>query len=353
MKQAALRLFACPECKGKLALTKRIVRDAEIIKGVLTCVSCKRTYPIINEVPRLLPDSLLSSEVISRFPSECRALDITRPHAKLDLFSRTQQKTVRGFGYEWQQFSQLYKEYKAQFLDWIWPLSERFFKGKRVLDAGCGTGRHAYYAAQFGAKEVVAFDLGPAIDVAHKNTKHMGVHCVQADIFHLPFKKGIFDFVYCIGVLHHLPQPKQGFVKLVETLAPRGTISIWVYGKEGNAVLPLFNVLRKTVFSRLPLVLNNTLAALMNIPVTLIAFTYSLLKPLSAIHQILPQYEFLCYLGKLNWRIRQSIIFDQMLAPVAYYLPKNVVQDWFTSARLKNTFISWRNKNSWRGVGTL
>jgi magnesium-protoporphyrin O-methyltransferase len=43
-------------------------------------------------------------------------------------------------------------------------------RGRRVLDAGCGSGRHAYYAARFGA-EVCAIDLGPAVEVARRNTR--------------------------------------------------------------------------------------------------------------------------------------------------------------------------------------
>ena len=46
--------------------------------------------------------------------------------------------------------------YEEQFLDWLYPIDRAFFPGKRVLDAGCGTGRHAYLASRFGAREVVA-----------------------------------------------------------------------------------------------------------------------------------------------------------------------------------------------------
>ena len=35
---------------------------------------------------------------------------------------------------------------------------------RRILDAGCGTGRHAYFAASYGAREVVALDLSGAVE---------------------------------------------------------------------------------------------------------------------------------------------------------------------------------------------
>ncbi len=42
-------LEKCPKCKGELKL----------IKGeVLICKSCKRWYPIIDDIPHMLPDEL-------------------------------------------------------------------------------------------------------------------------------------------------------------------------------------------------------------------------------------------------------------------------------------------------------
>ncbi|KKP88460.1 MAG: Methyltransferase type 11, partial [Berkelbacteria bacterium GW2011_GWA2_35_9] len=93
-------------------------------------------------------------------------------------------KTINGFGYEWTNFSKLYKEYEQQFLDWIHPITPDFFKNKLVLDAGCGTGRHSYYATRFGA-ETVGMDLSIAVDVAQKNAgNNLRTHIIQADIFH-------------------------------------------------------------------------------------------------------------------------------------------------------------------------
>jgi len=40
-----------------------------------------------------------------------------------------------------------------------------------------------------------------------------------------------FDFIYSIGVLHHTPDTRAAFLRLVPLLKPGGTIAIWVYGK--------------------------------------------------------------------------------------------------------------------------
>ena len=62
------------------------------------------------------------------------------------------------FGYEWDRYSDIYPEYEQQFLNWISPLDSEDFIGKDILDAGCGMGRNSYYALQYGAKYVTAFD---------------------------------------------------------------------------------------------------------------------------------------------------------------------------------------------------
>ena len=137
-----------------------------------------------------------------------------------------------------------------------------FFEGKRVLDAGCGTGRHAYLAARFGAREVVAVDLSGAVDAARVNLEALdNVHVVQGDLLRLPLRPadrgGGFDLIYSIGVLHHLPDPHAGFRSLLPYLRPGGTIAVWLYGYENNgfvrhAVEPLRRVTTKLPRSGAP-----------------------------------------------------------------------------------------------------
>ena len=82
--------------------------------------------------------------------------------------------------------SEMHHEFEAQFLDWVHPLEPEFFQGKRVLDAGCGIGRHAYYAASYGSDEVVAVDLSGAVETARRNLESFdNVHVVQGDLLRL------------------------------------------------------------------------------------------------------------------------------------------------------------------------
>ena len=57
-------------------------------------------------------------------------------------------------------------------------------------------------------------------------------HLVQGDILRPPFKQDVFDTVYSIGVLHHLPNgASEGIQSLVPLVKNKGLFFIWVYGE--------------------------------------------------------------------------------------------------------------------------
>lgn len=323
MKPELIKHLICIHCKNSLKLTV-FKEDSEVIDGILICKKCGEKYLIIEGVPRMLPKEL-AKEMI---------------------------KTAKGFGYEWKEFSEIHQEYESQFLDWIHPVKKEFFKNKLVLDAGCGTGRHAYFAEKYGAT-VIGIDLSEAVDVAYKNTKNLkNTHIVQADIYNLPFSEEYFDYVYSIGVLHHLPRPQDGFNALVKHTSKKGAISAWVYGRENNTLLKIADPIRKFLFSHLPLQVNYLLAHIFVISMFPVMKTYNFIDRSTRnekLKKMLPQFNFLVYLSKLNFKIVHSIIFDQILAPIANYYTKEEFEKWFKDAKLKNIVISWRNKNSWRG----
>ena len=111
--------------------------------------------------------------------------------------------------------------------------------GDRILDLGCGFGRHAYEAARRGA-HVVALDAGrdevegvlgtfaAMVDAGEltAETSHVGV--VQGDALHLPFPDGTFDRVICSEVLEHIPDDVGAMRELARVLKSGGTMAITV-----------------------------------------------------------------------------------------------------------------------------
>jgi SAM-dependent methyltransferase len=108
-----------------------------------------------------------------------------------------------------------------------------FFRGKRVLDVGVGSGRYALVPLDAGA-EVWGLDLSYAVDVARENFKgYEAARLVQADVFEPPFAPESFDVIYSFGVLHHTPDPRRAFDGLLKFLKPGGVICLTVYANYG------------------------------------------------------------------------------------------------------------------------
>lgn len=107
--------------------------------------------------------------------------------------------------------------------------------GARVLDAGCGSGRHLRALAKLPDLKIVGIDRN-AKDVADAlaGLKNMpdalsSDYCVtEADINELPFEDETFDCVICAEVLEHIPEHEKALSELVRVLKPRGQLVVSV-----------------------------------------------------------------------------------------------------------------------------
>ncbi|MBI3892419.1 MAG: methyltransferase domain-containing protein [Candidatus Wallbacteria bacterium] len=327
MRARLLDFLCCPGCKAAFRVDEREREDDEILEGELVCTGCGVRYPVTRGVPRILP---------------------------AELRQETRQSAIN-FGGSWERFGSLKEAYRNQFLDWIrfHSLDEEFFRDKVILDFGCGKGRHSYLSSRFGAKEVIGIDVSSAVDVAYRNTRHLrNVHILQTDIYALPLKAATFDYVFSIGVLHHLPAPEQGFRIALSMVRPGGSISIWVYGRENNGwIIYGVNPIR-SLTSKLPLELlywlSVPLALLLHSILQLIYQPLDDLAPSLAKHLFYRDY--LLYISQFNFNEIHHIIVDHLTAPVAYYLRREEVEAWFHRAGVQHVMMRWHNANSWSAL---
>ena len=244
-------------------------------------------------------------------------------------------KTSDSFGFEWTRFQELKSE--RGFLEFISPIDKDFFKNKRVLDAGCGNGSYAYYAASYGA-EVIAIDFSDAVSVAKENTKNMNVQVVRADITHPPFKEGTFDYIFSIGVLHHLPEPETGFQQLVPLLKPGALISIWVYGRAKQWAAVYFYEPLIKITHRLPHRLLYYLCYLPAIIMEILNFGYSLLNRMHLIK--LASFLPFKYYADYPFSVKLNDSFDVFATPSAQYYTDEKLYFWFKKNGLKKILIT-------------
>jgi len=58
MKHRLMELLACPMCKHHPLELHVFDEKEEIVEGLIVCPACNRFYPIIQEIPHMLPDEL-------------------------------------------------------------------------------------------------------------------------------------------------------------------------------------------------------------------------------------------------------------------------------------------------------
>ena len=329
MKRRLLEDLLCPLSSEPLQLANGDA-DGDVENAELLCAGCGRRWEVLHGVPRLVPPDLVEQ----------------------------QRRTAAAFAFEWQHFSEMHPEYEAQFLDWLHPIGQDFFRGKRVLDAGCGTGRHAYYAAQYGASEVVGLDLSEAVETARRVLSEFeNAEVVQGDLLRPPLRiaaeGGGFDLVYSIGVLHHLPDPYDGFRSLLRFVRPGGTIAVWVYGYENNGFVRNVVEPLRSVSTKVPPPLLRGLAWPLGAAFHGIAKGVYAPLDRTTIGGALPLNEYMASVANLSFRQNYSIVFDQLVAPTAAYIKGPELRRWFEENGLEDVVISHRHGNSWRGQGRV
>jgi len=213
--------------------------DDEVTAGLLDCGGCGGSWPIVDSIPRIIDDPL------REHPEFARGFASGLPPGAA---ARDRDRTRESFGLQWTTYEVLRPEEDEATFAAKTGFTPEALKGKLVLDAGCGSGRYSAVAARWGAR-VIAFDLGRAVERARETVKGLGdVHVIQADVFKLPLAPRSFDYIFSIGVLHHTPNTRKAFSRLLPLLKDGGRIAVWLYKKRDALYEAVNTILRGITF---------------------------------------------------------------------------------------------------------
>jgi len=107
------------------------------------------------------------------------------------------------------------------------------FRGKLVLDIGCGAGIDSCEFLRNGA-DVVSLDFSEASMKATKCLKqetNLPAKLIRGTVLNLPFNSSTFDCVYSVGVLHHVRNMSKALKEILRVLKPNGLFMGLLYHK--------------------------------------------------------------------------------------------------------------------------
>jgi len=97
--------------------------------------------------------------------------------------------------------------------------------GKRLLDAGCGTGHFSQQAVKKGAR-VTSMDIGE--NLLEKVSEKCNSERVVGSVLDMQFEDNYFDFIISSEVIEHTNAPYKAIGELYRVLKPNGILALTV-----------------------------------------------------------------------------------------------------------------------------
>jgi len=257
-------------------------------------------------------------------------------------------QTIKDFGEQWRRYRDNNGFYGSMelFYDMIHPfLKSGDIKNCKVAEIGSGTGRIVNMLLEAGARHVVALEPSDAFEVLCRNILEPGkVTCLKVTGDQLP-AYGDLDYVFSIGVLHHIPDPRPVVDAAFRALRPGGHFFLWLYGREGNRLyLALLKPLR-VLTKRLPHFILTSLVEVTYWPLVLyIKLCHILPLPLKGY--------MLSVLEKMSPEKRKLIIYDQLNPSYAKYYTRQEAEKLLLDGKFENARLHHRHGYSWTVIGT-
>ncbi len=165
-------------------------------------VSKSFSIPVTNGIPRFTPDLSYSTGNFALLREKHATLQLDSVNGTKDRLQTVLSRTN-------------------------WP--SEFFRGKTVLECGCGAGPDTEILVALGAM-VLAVDIA-GLDTAKRNVPHLNAQFVQADITNLPLQRKAFDIVFCHRVLQHTPHPAKTLDAILSLVKDDGAVFVHSYAR--------------------------------------------------------------------------------------------------------------------------
>ncbi len=142
--------------------------------------------------------------------------------------------SVDHFGAEWSTYTQedlSADELKHQFGLYFSILDFEKLPAQAVgLDMGCGSGRWAKIVSERVGRLYCADASPQALEIARQNlVSNNNCEFINCSFEDIPIENESLDFVYCLGVLHHIPDTLMGIRSCANKLKPGSPLLAYIY----------------------------------------------------------------------------------------------------------------------------
>lgn len=208
MKKELVKIIKSPKSKSQLVLHDEVFENNEIKSGTLTD-DMNNQFKIVDYIPRFVDHN---------------------------------SQTIESFSYKWTKFlsaglskQEQNKQIFLQHYGWNHDQFQNFLSTRnKILDVGCGIGYISNWMATESNANVFGVDISSSVDKAFESfSNKKNINFIQADMGKLPFEEKFFDFIVVKESIHHTPEPRNNFSKLVKLLDKNGVIVVYVYKKKG------------------------------------------------------------------------------------------------------------------------
>ena len=259
------------------------------------------------------------------------------------------QKTIEDFGSQWQRYPEFdgYLGSKELLEDTLAPFVKiEDLDDKRVAEIGSGAGRFSTMLLDSDIEHLLALEPSAAFQVLSKNLASYGdrVKCVNKDGAHIPADNP-FDYIFSIGVIHHIPNAREVIHAALQALKPGGKIVIWLYSYEGNELyINLVEPLRKLTHKLPP--------AVLSFVSYILAFFLFIYASMCRVVR-LPMYDYMRkVILKLSWRHKMLTVYDQLNPMYTKYYTRDEAATLLEEAGFKMVKTHFRHGYSWLVIGT-
>ena len=162
------------------------------------------------------------------------------------------------------------------------------WKGRKVLEIGCGVGTDSINFARAGADLTVVDVSERSLELCRRRFSVYGLsakwYCGDAEELgrFVPFEK--YDLIYSFGVIHHTPNPRRIFDEIRKYCKPETRLQVMLYSKYSWKVFWILLILGKGAFWRASELVRQHSEAQTGCPVT---YCYSF----SGIRRLMSDYE--------------------------------------------------------------